>query len=722
MQTLAFRLENCHGIKALVHDLDFSSGRAAAFYAPNGSMKSSLLRTFQDVVQGRPSRDVIFTHRPTIREIKVDGGADINPTSILIVEPYSERAAPDEAVCTLLVDETRRQRYAALESNSASDLVSFLSQIRMQAKTREGLAEALAAAYDLPASGIWTVLTKIKEDIEAESRTAYADVPYDTIFDPKVVELLQDADVQASLADYLNSYEDLISKSPYFSHKLFNYHGAGAVAKTLEDSRYFDASHTMTLNGESPRQVNSAKDLADLVAAEKKAITDDPDLRTKFARVEKALSKNARVREFQTAISDHPEWLTELGDMGSFRKKVLLAYCEKIFPQLERLVESRQLVAKEMEEIEAAAASQQTQWEHVIEVFNRRFKVPFQIELQNRTSVMLGRENVPQLAFRFSEGADVTSVERTALLQVLSQGERKALYLLNVLFEIESRKASTTPVLLIFDDVADSFDYKNKYAIVQYLRDLAENPVFRLLILTHNFDFFRTLESRGAVQRSLCFSASRSAAGIKLVGVEGLKNLFTNVWKPAFGTSRRARVGCIAFMRNLIEYTRGLDDPDYLLLTKLVHWKPDTATITQAELDGVFLRLFSRPPVWPTPDEPVFQAAVDEANAIHVDAAATGLDAKVVLAIATRLLAEKHIVEKISDPAFVAGLGPNQTYKLLARYRKGFPSEATNLAILDRVLLMTPENIHLNSFMYEPILDMGDDHLRELYADVQGLS
>ena len=34
---------------------------------------------------------------------------------------------------------------------------------------------------------------------------------------------------------------------------------------------------------------------------------------------------------------------------------------------------------------------------------------------------------------------------------------------------------------------------------------------------------------------------------------------------------------------------------------------------------------------------------------------------------------------------------------------------------------MTPENIHLNSFMYEPILDMSDSHLRKLYSKLKEL-
>ena len=35
---------------------------------------------------------------------------------------------------------------------------------------------------------------------------------------------------------------------------------------------------------------------------------------------------------------------------------------------------------------------------------------------------------------------------------------------------------------------------------------------------------------------------------------------------------------------------------------------------------------------------------------------------------------------------------------------------------------MTPENIHVNAFMYEPIIDMGDDQLRKLYTDVKTLT
>jgi hypothetical protein len=55
---------------------------------------------------------------------------------------------------------------------------------------------------------------------------------------------------------------------------------------------------------------------------------------------------------------------------------------------------------------------------------------------------------------------------------------------------------------------------------------------------------------------------------------------------------------------------------------------------------------------------------------------------------------------------------------LLDKFKELFPRDDTAIKIIERVVLMTPENIHLNSFMYEPIMDMSDEYLRALYTDV----
>ncbi|HCT31024.1 MAG TPA: hypothetical protein DIW31_09895 [Bacteroidales bacterium] len=62
----------------------------------------------------------------------------------------------------------------------------------------------------------------------------------------------------------------------------------------------------------------------------------------------------------------------------------------------------------------------------------------------------------------------------------------------------------------------------------------------------------------------------------------------------------------------------------------------------------------------------------------------------------------------------------NQTSELLAHF-KVINNDKVTLAILDRVNLMTPENIHVNAFMYEPIIDMPVYHLINLYKKVKQL-
>src|SRR5215217_5518909 len=94
------------------------------------------------------------------------------------------------------------------------------------------------------------------------------------------------------------------------------------------------------------------------------------------------------------------------------------------------------------------------------------------------------------------KGEEHSKQTKENLLKILSKGEQRAYFILQFLFEIESRRVSNDTTLLIFDDVADSFDYKNKYAIIEYIRDLHSSEKFKSLILTHNFDFYRTLASR----------------------------------------------------------------------------------------------------------------------------------------------------------------------------------------------------------------------------------
>ena len=55
------------------------------------------------------------------------------------------------------------------------------------------------------------------------------------------------------------------------------------------------------------------------------------------------------------------------------------------------------------------------------------------------------------------------------------------------------------------------------------------------------------------------------------------------------------------------------------------------------------------------------------------------------------------------------------------KFKEKFPLKVEEIKLLEQVNLMTPENIHINSFMYEPILDMSIIHLKSLYKKIDNL-
>src|SRR5439155_22977079 len=115
---------------------------------------------------------------------------------------------------------------------------------------------------------------------------------------------------------------------------------------------------------------------------------------------------------------------------------------------------------KRKKKIEEAAGQQRTQRERVIEIFNNRYFVPFSLVATNKIAVML-KENTPlNLSFSFKDGADEAVLERDALLKALSMWEKKALYVLNIIFEVEARIKNKQDTIFVVDDIADSFDYK----------------------------------------------------------------------------------------------------------------------------------------------------------------------------------------------------------------------------------------------------------------------
>jgi hypothetical protein len=720
MKTLKLDLQNCYGIKKLKAQFDFSADGAFAIYAPNGSMKSSLAQTFDDISKDAESKDRIFPDRKTLRSIVDEAAKAILKESIVVIRPYDEVYGHTEKTSTLLVNATLRTEYEPFaQGHRCCDVL--VKALRKQAGTKKDIESEISAAFTSRSDTFSTAVMRIRDEVFAMKDAPLAEVPYDIVFDDKVVGLLETTTVAKALREYVTQYNKLIAASTYFKKGVFNYYNAAMIARSLADNGFFDAKHTINLNAKDKVEITTRKQLEELVEKEKTALLSDKDLRKRFADIEKQINKNETLRGFHDYLQNHEDLLPSFENINAFKEDVWKSYLRTHVELLRDLVEEYQAAEKRTKEIEEIAATERTQWEAVIDVFNRRFFVPFTLTAKNRNAVVLGQEPLLSLGFTFNDGDDHVDVERDALLKVLSQGEKKALYILNIIFEVEARKQQKQETLFIVDDIADSFDYKNKYAIVEYLRDISEEPYFKQILLTHNFDFFRTCNGR-FVPYDHCFMVTKSATELNLVQAVGIKNVFVKDWKLNFYKDLKKQIASIAFMRNIIEYTKGDKDPDYLKLTSLLHWRDDTAKLIISDVDTIFNALFKENGA----SKDVKKLAVD---LIH-EAAQSCLKAddgvnfenKIVLSIATRLAAEKYMIERLADKKFVSSIDTNQTVRLFTEFKKRFGSETQVLETLQGVVLITPESIHLNSFMYEPILDMSDARLKTLYADVRALA
>ena len=97
------------------------------------------------------------------------------------------------------------------------------------------------------------------------------------------------------------------------------------------------------------------------------------------------------------------------------------------------------------------------------------------------------------------------------------------------------------------------------------------------------------------------------------------------------------------------------------------------------------------------------------------------LENKIVLSIAIRLKAEIYMINKINNKNITDNIERNQTRELMNNMNFNISNGKEIKAVLEEVLIMTSENIHINSFMYEPIIDMSVEYLIKLYNKICNL-
>lgn len=727
MNKTSIQLKNCYGIPSLTYEFDFTNHASYVIYAPNGVMKTSFAKTFKDLSEEKDSKDSIFPERQTERQILDEIGTPINPDNIFVISPYKQ-GYHSQRMSTLLVNHEIKKQYENIHAEIDEKKVALLKSLKNLSGIKKYDELEQTIAYDFTSQGkeFYRAILRMDAEVHDKEDSKFDGIQYGKIFNPKVVDFLSDFDFRGQLTEYITKYNSLLEASTFFKKGVFNHYNAATIAKNLKDNGFFRAQHAVYLNQNGATARKLVKDEAELIAIiqkEKDSIINNEDLRRVFDSIDKKLSTNQDLRDFREFLGQNPTILAELDNPNALRQNLWIRYCQQHVEQFDDLINTYKSGREQIEQIITQAKSEHTQWLDVIIEFNRRFSVPFELSVDNQDDVIL-RAEAPNIKFTFRDKQGAKVVNEDDLFAVLSNGELRALYLLNIIFDVEARKKNNIETLFVVDDIADSFDYKNKYAIIEYLKDITkEANIFKQIILTHNFDFYRTVCNRLNVDRACRLTTLRTNDCLTFIQEKYQNNPFL-YWKNHFDKPDKATllIASIPFVRNLAEYA-GVGG-HFLKLTSLLHMKADTLNITVGDLETIFKYILKDKANLSLPNtaKPVSQLLFETVDSIMAsDIVTMQLEDKIVLAIAIRLKTEQYIIEAINDAPFVQGITSNATYKLVEKFKEKFPQKQDIIKLLDQVNLMTPENIHLNSFMYEPILDMSNHHLKDLYTNICSL-
>lgn len=717
MNEISIKIGNCYGIGRLEYKFEFNAQKAYSIYAPNGFMKTSFARTLADFSAGRQSSDLMFPSRISTREVIDGSGNPIPSSSVLVIESYNQSFQSDKT-SLLLVNSHLKSKYENAVKSIDLAARNLFAELRQSSGLTGRINTPENELVKVFGGPIYEVLVQLEGSLEDGSLFEIMHIEYSQLFNDKVLPFLESGKISDQLQEYMTRYNELIEKSPVLS-RTFNHYNANTIHKSLADNGFFTAGHSINLSiGETKEEIATPELFLERLEKERRRILAEADLEKSFDAIDKKLS-NADLRKFRDYLYEHKEIVASLANFHQLRVDLWRAYLVKHRDSYNAFIKEYISGKALIEQVYEAARNERTDWEEVVDVFNTRFSVPFRVAVANQEDVIL-RGVAPNVSFSFFDREDSTEVDRAGLLNVLSQGEKKALYLLNVLFEIHCRSKSETPTVVIIDDIADSFDYKNKYAIIEYFKEVVEAYGFPCIFLTHNFDFHRAVSSRIGIPRNRRLFASKDEDSLVLLVEKYQNNPFTT-WRKNLGNQLYV-LASIPFVRNIAEYCGW--DAEFSELTSMLHFQPDADPKTIRDLERIFQTLLKDQEhlVLDNQDLKVLDLIVEQAN--EISNAATEnyeLEHKVVLAMGIRLQAEKYIVRRIDDAAFVRGITKNQTAVLVGEFKNRFPAEVDTAMILSRVNLMTPENIHLNSFMYEPILDMGVDQLKKLCLDVARL-
>lgn len=574
---LSGKFENCYGLKSFeLKEIDFTTSNKAIIYAPNGVMKTSFSNVFDDISKGNKTTDRIFNGLNSSYNVKYYSSTYTNAQlskqdNIYVVKSFDEKfELSKETIGTLLSDEKTRKDYEILVSQFSDELSEFKSNLsKLSGFSQKDIEEKLKKDFKISKNSDWSdIFSKINEIFSTtENIELFNNIKYTDLINEKTETIITSPSFLNLIDSYVDLLNKLISDNEILS-KNFSDYNAEELGKSFKKHDLFKNNHKIVL--QNGREIKSASEWNNVINEQLDKIYSNPEIGKSLQDLKKKLVGNDSVRTLREIILANREIIVYFNDIDKLKTLLWVNYLNNLEKDFSAYFSKVNSYSEQIKSLYESAEKQAERWQRVVNEFNRRFKVPFEVKISNKANFLL-KDEAPNLYFTYTrckgtheeENADFGNDE---LMKSLSMGEKRAMYLLYILFDIEIIKEKAVQGsgkhLIIVDDIADSFDYKNKYAIVEYLSDISKSQHIDLLILTHNFDFYRTVVSRVGITRDKCYIVQKSEnEELEMTNFGYLKDYFLNGIVKTIkdgnintNSKRTKLLSSIPFYRNLTEY------------------------------------------------------------------------------------------------------------------------------------------------------------------------
>lgn len=711
------KFENIYGIEKL-NNISLIN-EDTIIYSPNGVMKSSFADGLETISNNENPKD-IFNDIDGVYEIEYNDGVvnkvitDASPDKKMNLfvfrgEDLSKEIFLNPELANIVISSELKEQYEDKLSliNDKMDRIKEIVTLNiLEGKLGAKTSETKYHNFMLQFGGksllerinnfLSRSHSKIKEDIR--------EIKYENIFNIKTEQILTEAD----FAEQAKKYNELKEKK--LNEIIFNNEfGISQLQDShtnLIKNNYYKAGHKLLINDVQLDE----QGVDTLIKNTIESVYESEEMLTIFNKVKSTLDKNADTRKLREELSKNSWLLEKLSNSQQFKIDFIFTKLDSFLGEMLSIRDEMEIIMKDISAIFEDAKKYVSTWDEVIKKYNLRFvNKYYEIKIKDKPNAVIGLEQ-PQFINVFKGTNDEISEEE---FNRFSSGEKRAIYILYFLFEVERRKQLGEKFIIVADDIVDSFDYKNKYSMIEYLGELSSDSQIQIIILTHNFDFYRSCRhSFGSKLKSQLFAFLNQNGEVDLFDISSTDYESFNLiekWKDE--DDPLSLIALIPFLRNIIELKDGKNDPDYLKLTDYLHYNLTTGTIDLSNLSAIYGGFSIK--CTSINNNTYFDVLLDEVKKMNSPISEIDLKSKTVLGIFIRVASDYYLLNEYRrlNNGCNPIIPPNSRWSNKLKNLVYPQLSARGKEIIDKSIVVAPPFAHVNSFMYEPLIDVGTETL-----------